>query len=49
MFALSSYLAYPYFDPTPHPKFMAVLESQGIDRPPPLDIPFRCNIPAETT
>jgi len=49
MFALSSYLAYPYFDPTPHPKFIAVLESQDIDRPPPLDIPFRCNIPAETT
>ena len=49
MHAMSSYLAYPYFDPTPHPKFMAVLKSQGIDRPPPIEIPFRCDVPAEIT
>ena len=47
MFALSDYLAYPYFDATPHPKLMALLESQGIDRPPPLDIPFSCNVADE--
>jgi TolB-like protein len=49
LYALSSYLVYPYFDPTPHPHLMEVLNSQGIHRPPPIDIPFRCNVPAETT
>jgi TolB-like protein len=49
LYALSSYLVYPYFDPSRHPNLMAVLENQGIDRPPPIDIPFRCNVPAETT
>ena len=46
LYSLSSYLGYPYFDPRPFPKLMEVLEQQGIDRPPPIDIPFRCNIPA---
>jgi TolB-like protein/Flp pilus assembly protein TadD len=46
--ALSDYLAYPYFDPRPHSGLMQVLEQQGIDRPPPLEIPFRCDVPAET-
>jgi hypothetical protein len=49
MYALSSYLVYPYFDPRPHPNLMALLESQGIKRPPPLEIPFRCHISPETT
>jgi len=49
MYALSSYLIYPYFDPTPHPRLMEILNSQGIDRPPPLNIPFGCNVPTETT
>jgi len=46
MYSLSSYLVYPYFDPTPHPRLSAVLDSQGIDRPPPIAIPFACNVPA---
>ena len=49
LYALSSYLVYPYFDPRPHPRLMEVLERQGIDRPPPIAIPFRCDIPGETT
>jgi TolB-like protein len=49
MYALSSYLVYPYFDPRPHTNLMEILDSQGIDRPPPVDIPFRCDVPAETT
>jgi uncharacterized protein involved in tolerance to divalent cations len=49
LFALSSYLAYPYFDPTPHPNLMAILDGQNIKRPPPVDIPFRCNVPVDTT
>ena len=47
LYALSSYLVYPYFDPKPFPNLMEVLERQGIDRPAPIDIPFRCNIPAD--
>ncbi len=49
LYSLSSYLGYPYFDPRPFPNLMEVLEQQGIDRRPPIDIPFRCNIPAEST
>jgi TolB-like protein/Flp pilus assembly protein TadD len=48
MYALSSYLVYSYFDPTPHPRLMEILNSQGIDRPPPIDIPFRCDLSPET-
>jgi TolB-like protein len=49
MYSLASYLVYPYFDPTPHPRLMEILTSQGIDRPPPVEIPFRCNVPAGAT
>ena len=49
MYSLSSYLIYPYFDSTPHPRLTAVLESQGIDRPSPIDIPFSCDVTAEKT
>ena len=49
LYALSSYLVYPYFDPRPFPNLMEVLERQGIDRPAAIDIPFRCNIPADAT
>lgn len=49
MYALSSYLAYPYFDPTPHPRLMNILKQQGIERPPPTKIPFQCNVPADKT
>ena len=49
MYALSSYLSYPYFDPTPHPRLMAILNQQGIERPPPTTIPFQCNVPADKT
>ena len=48
-YALSSYLTYPYFDPRPFPKFMQVLERQGFDRPPPIDIPYGCNVPEGST
>ena len=49
MYALSSYLYYPYFDPTPYPRLMVVLDNQGVDRPPPIRIPHSCNLTAETT
>ena len=47
IFSLASYLNYPYFDPRPFPNLMRVLNQQGMERPPPIDIPFRCDIPAE--
>jgi TolB-like protein len=42
LFALSGFLHYTHFDPTPFPNLMATLESQGIKRPPPTPIPFAC-------
>ena len=44
LYALSSFLIYPYFDPTPFPHLMAALQRQGITRPPPMAIPFACKI-----
>ena len=49
VYALSSYLNYPYFDPTPYPKLMEVLENQGVERPPPIRIPLSCNLTSQTT
>jgi tetratricopeptide (TPR) repeat protein len=41
-YQLADWLGYHKFDPTPFPAIMAVLEREGIDRPPAVDIPFRC-------
>jgi TolB-like protein/Tfp pilus assembly protein PilF len=43
LFALSEFLNYPYFDPYPYPKLMAVLEREGVNRPDPIEIPFACS------
>lgn len=45
LFELSRFLIYPYFDPRPYPKLVAMLQQQGIERPPPLAIPFACKSP----
>lgn len=42
LYALSGFLYYTHFDPTPFPNLTATLESQGIKRPPPTPIPFAC-------
>ena len=42
LYALSAVLNYPYFDPYPYPKLMAVLEREGVNRPDPIEIPFAC-------
>ena len=47
LYSLSTYLVYPYFNPQPHRKLMEALDSQGFDRPTPVDIPFRCDVPAQ--
>lgn len=41
-FQLGSLLAYKQFDPRPFPSLMAVLEREGIERPPPVTPPFSC-------
>jgi len=42
LFELASFLSYPNFDPRPFPGLMAILEREGVERPPPLVPPFRC-------
>ena len=44
LYALSDFLNYPYFDPYPYPKLMAVLEREGVNRPDPIEIPFACSL-----
>jgi TolB-like protein len=39
---LGSWLSYQQFDPRPFPALMAVLKREGLDWPPPRDIPFAC-------
>jgi TolB-like protein len=39
---LGTYLTYQQFDPRPFPALMAVLEREGLDWPPPREIPFAC-------
>lgn len=40
--ALASWLIYPQFDVTRHPRLQAVLVAQGIHRPPAMPPPFAC-------
>ena len=44
LYALSDFLNYPYFDPYPYPKLMAILEREGVNRPDPIEIPFACSL-----
>ena len=41
-FILGALLLYEQFDPRPFPALMSVLEREGLDWPPPRDIPFAC-------
>jgi TolB-like protein/tetratricopeptide (TPR) repeat protein len=41
-YQLASLLAYKQFDPRPFPGLMAILEREGIDRPPATRSPFAC-------
>jgi TolB-like protein len=47
-FALTGFLIYPHFDPTPFPSLMAVLARERIERPPAEPLPFACPPPAES-
>ena len=48
-YMLASYLHYKSFDPGPFPAVMAVLDREGIHRPPAVDIPFKCPPPEQTS
>ena len=48
LYALSGYLVYPYFDPRPFPNLMKWIRQEGIERLSPIEIPYRCNLPAES-
>jgi len=42
LFEKSAWLYYAYFDPSPFPELMELLERQGVTHPPPIEIPFQC-------
>ncbi len=41
---LGNWLNYQQFDPRPFPKLMALLQREGIQRPPPVPMPFTCPV-----
>jgi TolB-like protein/Tfp pilus assembly protein PilF len=48
-YMLTSFLVYISFDPSPFPEVMAVLDREGVNRPPPVEIPFKCPPPEQTS
>ena len=45
LFSLSTLLTYTIFDPTPFPALVDALERQGVRRPPPVVLPYKCPPP----
>ncbi|MDA0705880.1 MAG: hypothetical protein O2805_04485 [Proteobacteria bacterium] len=41
---LGNWLNYQQFDPRPFPKLMAMLQREGIQRPPPVPMPYTCPV-----
>jgi len=39
---LTAYLGYPDFDPAPFPVVQTIMQREGIQRPPPVKVPFAC-------
>jgi TolB-like protein/Tfp pilus assembly protein PilF len=48
-FMLASWLTYTKFDPSPFPALVAVLEREGVQRPPRVEMPFQCPPPEQTS
>ena len=48
-FIMASWLVYHKFDPEPFPQVMEVLKREGINRPPAVEIPFKCPPPEQTS
>jgi hypothetical protein len=42
IYALSSFLVFPNFDPSPFPSLLRILEREQVRRPPPVPLPFAC-------
>jgi thioredoxin-like negative regulator of GroEL len=42
IYALSSFLAFPNFDPSPFPSLLRILEREHVQRPSPVPLPFAC-------
>jgi TolB-like protein len=49
LFSLATFLGYHKFDPRPYPALMAVLEREGVERPPPAIPPFLCPPPQQNS
>lgn len=45
-YQIADMLSYGQFDPAPYPELVASLKRQGINRPPAIEIPFKCPPPA---
>ncbi|NND44184.1 MAG: tetratricopeptide repeat protein [Xanthomonadales bacterium] len=45
LFSLSTLLTYTIFDPAPFPALVEALERQGVNRPPPVELPYKCPPP----
>jgi len=41
-YQMADWLGYHKFDPTPFPSVMALLKREGVNRPPAVEIPFKC-------
>ena len=48
-YQLASTLNYAIFDPRPYPELMDILDREGVLRPPPKELPFKCPPPDETS
>ncbi len=48
-FMMASWLVYHKFDPAPFPELLATLDREGINRPPAVEIPFKCPPPEQTS
>jgi TolB-like protein/Tfp pilus assembly protein PilF len=48
-YQIADMLGYPQFDPGAYPSLMAILQRQGVNRPPVVEIPFKCPPPEGTS
>ena len=46
LYSLAGFLDLPYFDSGQFPTLTATLSRHGFNPPPPVEIPYRCNVPA---
>jgi TolB-like protein/Flp pilus assembly protein TadD len=49
LFSLATLLSYTIFDPSPYPILVEALERQGVRRPPPAELPYKCPPPEQTS